>query len=521
MNVVIVHCHFERGGVTQVVCNHVRAILQHDPAVRITLLSGSRIGDLDDQFLSLVQHAVVAELDYDDRVARMGWSAAAVDALAASLAHALDSSGCSPDDTVIHWHNHALGKNTPSPTIIRRLADRGWRFLLQIHDFAEDYRPENLKRILDFCQASTPTQLDEFLYPSAPAIHYATLTSADQKVVGELGVEAGRRHTLPNAVALTSDRDGASDDDSRAASLRRVCNAFGLPHAARWSVYPVRGIRRKNVGEMLLLSRLMPSDVFTGITLCPTTETERTSYRRWQAVAKQVAPRVVFDAGQHEDVSFEDNLNASDFVVSTSVAEGFGMVFLEPWLAGRGVVARRIASATDDFVAAGMQLDRLYDSIWIPGDRTWLNQVASEYSQARRAAFSGLPSEIVDGAQLDSIQVSKDDAFDFAGLTPIRQVEVLQRCKSDSGFMNDVCERAANICGSFDAFSPEVIAANQACIAERFSLEKQGVDLSTIYDSILAEEPSGVVAPANAGAALASVTELHPFFPCRTEVLDS
>ena len=520
MNVVIVHCHFERGGVTQVVRNHVQAILQRDPTTRVTLLSGSRISDLDDDFLRHVQHRIVDGLDYDDRVAPAGWTDTSVDALSGNVLTALNSSGCSSADTVIHWHNHSLGKNAVTPQIIRRLAGIGWRFLLQIHDFAEDYRPENLKRLLDHSGASTAAQLDCFLYPTAPAIHYATLTTGDQRVLQDVGVEADRRHTLPNAVVLHNDGRNVPDQDCRESSLRRVRRAFRLPDDARWSVYPVRGIRRKNVGELLLLSQLMPSDVHTGITLCPTTEIERQSYRRWQAMAKRFAPRVVFDAGHHSDVSFDDNLNASEFVVSTSVAEGFGMVFLEPWLAGRGVVARRIASATDDFVAAGMQLDRQYDAIWIPGDSAWLNEVAEEFKQARDRAFMGLPDEWAEasGPATDGLVV--DDAIDFAKLTPRRQADVLHRCRDDGGFMAEIESRATAIRDSFREFASQTIADNQACIAQSFSLDKQGRDLCEIYQTLADQKPNEAEAPSNAGSALATVLAVHPYFPCRTESLE-
>ncbi len=88
----------------------------------------------------------------------------------------------------------------------------------------------------------------------------------------------------------------------------------------------------------------------------------------------------MFDAGEHPELSFRDNVLASDFVISTSVAEGFGMSYLEPWLLGREVLARRLPNVTDDFEASGMQFTKFYDSIPIPGDTDWVSQCRREFA---------------------------------------------------------------------------------------------------------------------------------------------
>ena len=142
---------------------------------------------------------------------------------------------------------------------------------------------------------------------------------------------------------------------------QKVRLAAQLDANTQWILYPVRGIRRKNIGEFCLLSMLMPEHAVLGVTLPPTTAIEAESYLRWKAFAQTYAPRAVFDAGTWPAVPFLENLAASRRVVSTSVAEGFGMAFLEPWLAGRGVVARRLPGVVDDFEENGLQLDRFYD----------------------------------------------------------------------------------------------------------------------------------------------------------------
>ena len=125
--------------------------------------------------------------------------------LVAELVGAIEQAGLSTSDTVLHWHNHSLGKNAAFPAVIRRLADRGFRQLLQIHDFAEDYRPENYAHLISALGAKDPAEFARACYPNRPSIHYATLTRADGAVLESLGILTSRIHFLPNCVTLGAD----------------------------------------------------------------------------------------------------------------------------------------------------------------------------------------------------------------------------------------------------------------------------------------------------------------------------
>ena len=65
MIVVILHCHYERGGVTQVVENHVRALLQTQQFERIVLASGQRISGLSEEILKNIEWVGLEGFDYD------------------------------------------------------------------------------------------------------------------------------------------------------------------------------------------------------------------------------------------------------------------------------------------------------------------------------------------------------------------------------------------------------------------------------------------------------------------------
>ena len=517
MNIVIVHCHFERGGVTQVVENHVGWLSQQSDVDRLVLVSGNRVGGLGEATRARTESVQIPAFDYDSLTGTTsGDLESRVDGLIDQWNRQMRDMNISPADSVIHWHNHSLGKNAAAPRLIARLANEGWRLLLQIHDFAEDNRPENYRHLIEGTGAETPAALDALLYPVASQIHYATLTQFDAGILSQLGIPEEQTHCLPNSVTAPSDVLPDHDD-----ALRRVRKAMNLPADASWCLYPVRGIRRKNVGELLLLSRMTRDDCYTGLTLRPTTPVEQRSYDRWRDAAKEYSPRTVFDAAHHADISFADNLAASQFVVSTSVAEGFGMAFLEPWLARREVIARRLASVSDDFEASGVQLPKLYDSLNIPGTRSWIEQCHRESFAMFRDSWRSVPERF----HPESNPPTNDDAdsIDFAQLTPETQLEVLRRVASDHVYEATVQAASEQLIESMHEHADgALLDQNETVVGQQYSLGRTGSQLQTLYATLLAAPVDPACnGPSNAGQAVQLIHHARPLFPCRMESFDA
>ncbi len=523
LNIVIVHCHFERGGVTQVVENHVRWLAEQSDIDLIFLLSGDRIGGLSDQTLRSTESIILPGFDYDSVAPKTLCENVA--ARAGELLNQWNVQARTlqihPEQTVIHWHNHSLGKNAAGPMVIQQMATAGWRLLLQIHDFAEDNRPENYAHLAVGTGASTKADLDTFMYPVATQIHYATLTRFDSQILAQIGIPDAQSHCLPNSVIAAS-----SHQPDRPAALQRVRQAMALPQDANWCLYPVRGIRRKNVGEFLLVSRMTPPNCYSGLTLCPTNPLEKKSYERWRQVAKQFSPRSIFDAAHHPDISFADNLAASQFILSTSVAEGFGMAFLEPWLSRREVIARRLESVTADFEQSSVRLPKLYDALPIPGDKAWIQECRRESSEMFAKAWQSVPEAFrpSDATRLPAAVSPPldDNVIDFGHLTPQRQIEVLQRVAIDSGFDTAVREHSAELIDwMHQVADPDLLQHNAKSIDQNYSLGRQGQQLKLIYQKLLSckTDPSWT-APLNAGSALEIIHAARPLFPCRMEPLD-
>jgi len=514
MNLVILHYHLNRGGVSSVIANHLRALQEAGVAIRVLILFGGRrtgwpeslAAELPDVDVSLGE---VPELDYDEG------GAPQPSQLAERLRSTLSSAGLAPDATIIHAHNHALGKNVSLPGALQELAKSGYRLLLQIHDFAEDFRPEVYRRLKQSLAPAASDSLPSMLYPQADQIHYAVLNGRDYRVLKSCGVNLERLHLLPNPV------QGFPALPAREDAREKLRQAFSIPIDSRLLVYPVRCIRRKNIGEALLWSALGGKATRVGFTLAPMNVAEQPAYQRWQKLAASLNLPVAFELGGAGGLEFLEILAAANLILTTSVAEGFGMAFLECWLAGRALVGRDLPEITADFAAAGLQLDALCPELRVPLD--WFdvdllreriyeayNRVLFAYGQPRldEASFRQATDQLADGGTID-----------FASLDSQYQSFVIERAGQNAAHREQLFELNGWIDTALhSAGSRELIEANAAVVSDQYALAPFGRKLYSLYSSLAAAPISQDVGQLSAGdQILHEFLEPKRFHPIRSE----
>ena len=406
---------------------------------------------------------------------------------------ALADHGATRDATVLHIHNHALGKNVSLPGAVADLAGRGWKILLQVHDFAEEFRPANYRRLVGALGA------DALLYPQAPQIHYAVLNGRDRGVLRALGVPGERLHFLPNPVGEFPPLPEKADARAALAAAR------DLPADGKFLCYPVRGIRRKNLGEAILTGLLEP-DAVVGVTLEPRNPAELAFHDRWRAFAADGDLPVRFGTGEAGGVSFLKNLAAADAVLTTSVAEGFGMAFLEAWLAGRPLMGRDLPHVTADFRAEGLTLPGLYSALTVP--LAW----AGGFAERFRAGCERLLADYRrpwDEATFAEALAAKTagDRVDFGDLDEDLQMGVIRRLADDPAARGEVRSVEAEPGRPTDG----VVEANAAVVRERYSLAGSGQRLRSVYDAVRASPTGPVTPPPRPGAVLDAFLDLTTF----------
>lgn len=518
MKIAIGHYHLNRGGVTRVIANHLKALnCTHsttEPPLKVALLFGGRSEDWPIELIGELQSLDVSfhpveELDYDG--IRYGHGD-----LAAQLKSTLENAGFRSQETVLHFHNHSLGKNTDLPLAVAELAQTGYACLLQIHDFAEDFRPQHYQQLASKVCDDKFEQLPAILYPQASQVHYAVLSGRDHSILREAGVHKTRLHLLPNSI--TEFGSNPERDMVREELARR----FGIPTDDRLFVYPVRGIRRKNLGEALLWSALADKKTSFALTLAPLNPEECQSYEQWKEFAKQLDLKWHFDVGGKNGMEFQEILSASDVILTTSVCEGFGMVFLEAWLAGRQLVGRDLPAITGDFEDMGLRFPGLEPGLLIPVD--WIGQgklccaVIESFKNVLSSFGRATPTDKDLRSEFDHLIT--DGLIDFAICNTGFQRQIVERLVRGQCDRNRILEINPSIGLSLKhrASDQSLISHNGDIIRREYSLDQCGNRLQGIYQRLVSSAREKMLQPpAHGNRVLESFLDLSRFQPLRVE----
>ncbi len=402
MRIAIVHYHLKRGGVTRVIESTLRGFETLPTPPQCVVLAG----EVPEDFGAPPQARRVEGLHYSNAQAATPDSRTLVGRLRAAAREVL---GGDPD--LWHIHNHSLGKNSAMPGVVAELAESGEALLLQLHDFAEDGRPQN------FRLNQQRTESADYLYPDSGNVHYGCINARDHSIFQAAGIHPDRLHLLANPV----EAQPLSETADTAEILKTL-------DAERLFLYPVRAVRRKNFGEMLLwAARAEPGDVFA-TTLGPTNQNYVAAYENWQAFAKNHQLPVRFGIGEQHAWPFETMMQSAHAILSTSIAEGFGLAFLEPWLFGKAICGRDLPAITADFKAQGVELGNLYQNLPVPAEWIDQNQLRTAITEGLIQAYGTyarpLPADAVARA-LDAIHPTPD-SIDFGGLNETLQQQVIE-----------------------------------------------------------------------------------------------
>ncbi len=487
MNLAILHYHLNRGGVTRVIENQLRAldaVLDPRHPWTVAILYGGRHEgwnlQLAERFnaIHLSLHEVPS-LDYDG-VAPI--DASRNQSLGDVLSDVLAQLDFAPRDTVVHVHNHAVGKNVALPAAVTSLAEQGYPLLLQIHDFAEDLRPGNFRHLADGLSHGQPASVwHGRLYPLAPHVHYAVLNGRDHNILQSAGVPAPHLHLLPNPVPSPGHLP------PRPLARRKLADRFHIDPEQRFMLYPVRCIRRKNAGEALLYSLLAEPGTVIGLTLPPLNPAELPIYEHWRTTADRLNLPCHFGVAAPGALSFDENLAAADAMITTSVAEGFGMVFLESWLTGNVLVGRDLPEITADFTRAGLRLDLLQPKLLVPA--TWVGvdrlhrRLVEAYCHTLAAYGRPAPSDLNQQVHAKTA----DGLVDFSDLDEPLQTSVLEAVRTNPRRRDELLTLNPQVAASLevaDSDAAELIRANAQTIEANYALLPSGHRLKMLYQHV-------------------------------------
>lgn len=398
MKVAIVHYHFELSGVTKVIevasrclteakVDHVLLVCDVpetvDPGLPIQKVRG--LGYVPDKAVGdpslLMENLRIA---------------------------AREQLGSDPD--LWHFHNHALGKNHLLAEVVARMAEQGERLVLQMHDLIEEGRQQNYAVVTD------PGRL----YPTGKHVRYLFLNEQDRELFQEHGLVQQQSEVIVNPINVPE--PGDSD-----------------PEAEPILFAPIRAIRRKNMGELVMLSALAPVGTRIAISRAPKDKGALRLHETWRKFAGHQRLPIGFDVvdryhpadGASSD--FASWVTHSTHYITTSVAEGFGLTMLEAAALGKPLLGRNIPRVTREHEKHGLPKGDLYDQLLVPMDWVDVSILRQHFDTTIQRNYRYL------GKQLDNLTHERafqsllhDGWLDFGNMPEPVQQAVVERLTDPS-----------------------------------------------------------------------------------------
>ncbi len=437
MKIAFMHYHLKTGGVTTCLKQQVEALKQDCQMLVITGEKPESAISVDTLHIPQLAYSTF----YRESINPEDVAQAVINAIQTRFKGRAD---------ILHVHNPILAKNTNFLKILKALQERDVPLFLQIHDFAEDGRPHSY-----FAEE----------YPKD--CHYSVVNSRDYHFLLQSGLLKEGLHQLPNTVNLP---------DSPPASCKESLNV----------VYPIRAIRRKNIGEALLLSLFFAENETLVITLPPNSPADFESYNDWKNFAVDHRLNVEFDTGLKR--SFEDIVCSARYILTTSITEGFGFTFLEPWLFKKMVWGRKLSNICRDFETCGVRLDHMYTRLNIPTD--WID--ADRFFEKWRRTWlhaAQLFDILIDPDQIQNAyeSITGDGTIDFGLLDEDFQKDVIRTLLSDRAHLEAISRLNPFLLRIGKAHDGnKIINTNRNAVLRNFNMSAYRKKLMAAYKSTAA-----------------------------------
>jgi hypothetical protein len=435
MKIAFLHYHLKTGGVSTVLKQQISALKDRCEVLVLT-------GDNADTVLPC-RVVEIPGLGYDHPDIPASAPKTTAERILKTLSD-MWPGGCD----VLHIHNPTLAKNQNLIHCIKWLQTLGVTLFLQIHDFAEDGRPGA------YSQESYPEDC-----------HYGVINTRDKQILVDAGLKPSGVHLIPNAIYPLPLKTGHLSE--------------GLV------LYPVRAIRRKNIGEAILLSLYLLPGQYLGITLPPNSIRDMASYQDWQAYVKRNHLNVHFEIGLRHD--YAKLVGTASSMLTTSITEGFGFSFLEPWTAGKMLWGRRLEDICTDFEENGLCLDFLYDRLDIP--LAWFDAKLFYKAWQKAVTYAaGTYRHPVDPERIHqhSTHLARRGVIDFGLLNERYQRQILSHVLSNPEAKRQLKSLNPRLSFSLSGGDmSEILENNHRIVTAHYGVETYREKLLSIYERVV------------------------------------
>lgn len=431
MRIFIFHYHLNPGGVTRIIQSQVKSLRIVMPNTPISVVCG--FCPNQDFFGDDAELIVNEKLNY---LSKENLSKEHLEAEFQKIYSFFVETFSKQD--ILHLHNINLGKNPLVTLAANKLAMEGYKIINHAHDFAED-RPENWDFYKLILHDAFGYDVLDVLYPSLRNYIVCAINLSDLNRLNDYNFNCEGKFLLPNPVDLM-----AVDSSNSNQSRKKIINQLGLEENKKIITYPVRVIKRKNIGELILLAILFKEEANFLVTLPPKNPVEVERYEGWKAFCDENGIKIYFEVGTKLD--FEDVILGSDSCITTSYKEGFGMVYMEPWLMGTPVIGREIPFIIEELKESNIKFPNLYSEFLVN--------------------YNG-------------------EIKDFKDFEVILQQKIIKETLEFKSYREELLEMNPVIKSILSEVPGEIIEHNKKIISETYSLEKFGERIYGIYKKFI------------------------------------
>ena len=464
VKIALVHYHFLPGGITTVAINAVNAIIKYASLSsfmieEIVFISGKKENlenIIHEKIEKSAEAKTIIKYDFESAIDYLPdcdkYNEQDIEEKLILLLKKYEG--------FIWWiHNYQLGKNPVFTRIVTEHLKKNndQKAIMQIHDFPECARPDNYRFLME---------KEYTIYPVANNIRYAAINARDERYLKEAGIPEKMVWLLYNPVSGLSKTELIPDKKNKKANTKNIITQTDASEDLKrkkickekliekykssfpalnpenpFALYPVRTIRRKNILEAALLAKITGKG-FNLIVTLPGLSTQEIKYSDivQECFEKGNIPGI-WGCGSKiysEPLPFEDIVTASDFVISSSIMEGFGFHMIDSLLWSKPVITKYLDIQEGFSAVFKNTASFFYDFITVPVMQSDREKVKQLYFDSIKRYSKIMEDQSIELAlnQIDSI-LSRD-LVDFSYLPVYLQMEILTRISDDQAYKKEV-----------------------------------------------------------------------------------
>jgi hypothetical protein len=482
-DLVIFHYHFLPGGVTDVVTSALISYLNHSKGISCIKVVSGRLQNLDiikNKIMSAVPETKMLSLTFEvfpyiDYVEKID-----TDINAEILQRELESR-YSLDKNVWWIHNYHLGKNPIfTKALLNILHTSQQRMVFQIHDFPECSRYALLNRLKEYIK-------DDF-YPQNNNVKYVVINNRDRQNLINAGMNKNSVFLLENPIQLVNWTCESQSKTLVTLSKKWTESFPSWKKNEKYMLYPVRAIRRKNIAEAALLATLSEKNLI--ITLPGISETEKKYSEKCKKIFSEGLTPGMFGIGiniESNGLSFKDLITASSLILSSSIQEGFGYLYLNSMNWGKPLLAKDLDILSSFKKSFTGFPSYFYEKLSVPINLENRKDLLEQYLKKFNNLKSQMNHKIISDLKEKIISIFNEEYVDFSYLSLDEQINVLHRIKNENDYREKCKKINIFLINKLNSLIVRETIPSHKTLQENWSLKSYSIKSEKIVNSFTNE----------------------------------